>query len=391
MLSNNDGCIVSRSAEAKALGIKMAQPWHQVKREAEKAGALALSSNYTLYADMSARVMKILGEMAPDQEIYSIDESFLDFTGMRNQLEHGKVIRSRIKDWTGLPVCVGIGSTKTRSKLANAIAKKNPEFGGVFNLEDLDAAEADKRLARMDVGDVWGIGFRSVNKLKTLGIETVRDLRDAPAKRIREHFSVVIERIIEELRGIQCLDFERPQPRKQIVASRSFGRTVTGREDLIEAAVSFVCRAAEKLREQESLAGALTVFVQTNPFKPEQPQYCPALTVRFPIATDDSLLMARYVRQAIIQMYKPGFQYKKAGTMLLDLSPKGISQGDLFAQPEDIDRRTRLNDVLDRVNVKFGRGSLGLAGAGIQKSWQMNRGMLSPAYTTRFDQLPRAR
>lgn len=388
VLSNNDGCVVSRSAEAKALGIKMAQPWHHIRQDAEKAGTLALSSNYTLYADMSHRVMKILGDMAPDQEIYSIDESFLEFTGMRDMEAHGRDIRTRVRQWTGLAVCVGIGSTKTRAKLANEIAKKNREFEGVVNLENLGNAVETARLSKMDVEDVWGVGFRIAKRLKTMGIETVTQLRDAPKRRIREIFGVVMERIVDELNGISCLEFEIPKPRKQIVSSRSFGRSVATQLELTEAAISYVCTAAEKLRGQGSVAAALNVFMHTNPFKPEQPQYSPNMTVRFPVPTDDSLLMARFVKEAIHQMYKPGYLYKKAGAMLLDLSPKGTLTDDLFVDHEKVDRRGRLNQVMDRANRKFGRGTMTLAGAGIDKRWRMNRGMLSPPYTTSFEHLP---
>lgn len=388
VLSNNDGCVVSRSAEAKALGIKMAQPWHLVSDAAKKAGTVAMSSNYTLYGDMSARVMAILSDLAPDQEIYSIDESFLDLTGMQNILEHGRAIRARVRQWTGLTVCVGIGSTKTRSKLANEIAKKCREFGGVFDLEDLGPQAEFERLSQMDVGDVWGIGHRIGKQLKAMGILSVAQLRDASPRRIRECFTVVQERIVDELNGVPCLDLEIPQPRKQIVASRSFGRTVMSEAALIEAVITYVCRAAEKLRSQGSVAGALNVFIQTNPFKPEQRQYMPSLTVRFPVPTDDSILMARFAKQALHQMYRPGYFYKKAGTMLMDLQPKGTAPQDLFVTPEGVERRSRLNQTLDLANRRFGRGTLALAGAGIQKEWRMKRGMLSPPYTTSFEHLP---
>jgi DNA polymerase V len=388
VLSNNDGCVVSRSAEAKALGIKMAQPWHLVSKEAKAAGTLALSSNYTLYGDMSARVMKILGDLAPEQEIYSIDESFLDLTGIPYLVPHGHLIRSRVRQWTGLTVCVGVASTKTRAKLANEIAKKRAEHGGVFCIEDLAAADERSLLRGLPVNDVWGIGPRLHAQLQALGIHTTLDLKTAPAKRIREHFNVVVERIVDELNGTPCLQLESPEPRKQIVSSRSFGRAVTGEWELREAVISYVSSAAEKLRDQGSLARGLQVFVQTNVFKPDQPQYAKSLTVKLPQATDDTLTLARFAVAALRQIYREGFQYKKAGIMLFDLGPAETRQQGLFDDTPRTERRTRLNSTMDRANQRFGRGAVALAGAGIRKGWGMNRAMLSPPYTTSFEHLP---
>lgn len=391
VLSNNDGCVVARSAEAKALGIKMAQPWHLIRLEAERRGVIAYSSNYTLYADMSDRVMTILSDMAPELEVYSIDEAFLDLTGIRNPQQHGLTIRQRVRQWTGLTVCVGVGSTKTRAKLSNHIAKKNPEFGGAFDLEALSRDQQDAWLQRIAVEEVWGVGPRLRERLKAMGIHNVRDLQQTDPKAIRQQFNVVVERVVEELRGISCLDLELlAPPKQQIMCSRSFGRAITDPMELQEAVISYVGRAAEKLRQQYCVARVLHVFAHTNPFKPEQPQYNAALNIKLPIATDDTLMLSRFAGAAAEHIFRPGYAFKKAGTMLMELEPKATRQITLFEDSEQLERRARLNAVLDKANARFGRGSLAVAGAGINKGWRMNRGMLSPPYTTSIQHIPRA-
>lgn len=350
VLSNNDGCVVARSAEAKALDIKMAQPWHEVPKRVQ-AVTVAYSSNYTLYADMSQRVMSILREMAPYQEIYSIDECFLDLTGIRSLREHGLDIRQRVGDWTGLTVCVGIGATKTRAKLANHVAKKYPEFGGVFDLEAITACEEQQWLQIFPVSEVWGVGHRLSQQLTRMGIRSVWDLKNAPAKALRERFSVVVERIIAELNCESCLELEMlTPPRQQIRSSRSFGGTVTELDQLKEAIVSFVARAAEKLRSQQSSARALNVFVATNVFKPERPQYSNSVTIKLPFATDDTLTLSQFAVAGIEALYRPGFQYKKVGVNLMQLEPKAMGQITLFEDSEKLERRDRLNKALDQIN-----------------------------------------
>ena len=391
VLSNNDGCVVARSPEVKALGIRMGHPWHQLKREAREHGSTAFSSNYTLYADMSQRVMAILGDMCPAQEVYSIDECFCDLTGIGHPAEHGRAMRQRIGQWTGLPVCVGIGSTKTRAKLANHIAKKNPEHGGVFGLEALDPADQSAWLDSIPVSEVWGIGGRMTGYLEAMGIPTARALRDADPTHIRQRFNVVVERIVKELRGVSCLALEEVAPAKQqIMASRSFSRAVTEKRELREALLTYVTRAAEKLRAQGSLAGAVQVFIRTNPFKEGVPQYANSTTIRLPFATDDTLTLGRFVVLGLKHLYRPGFAYQKAGVMFMGLSPRAQRQAGLFDDISSIDRRTNLSVALDEVNRRFGRGAVSLAGAGIERSWQMRRGNVTPAYTTNVEQLPSA-
>lgn len=390
VLSNNDGCVVARSAEAKALGVKMGQPWHLIQDLAKRHGIIAYSSNYTLYADMSNRVMTILGDMVPSREVYSIDECFVNLSGIADFHEHGVSIRQRVQQWTGLTVCVGIAGTKTRAKLANRIAKKHPEYGGVFDLDALRPSEEQAWLQQMPVGDVWGIGRRLEEQLGTLGIRSVADLKGADPKAIRQRFSVVVERIVEELRGVSCLSLELLTPAKQqIMSSRSFGNTVTEEQELGEAVATYVSRAAEKLRSQDSLAGAVHVLLETNPFK-DVPQYFNSTTIRLPFATDDTLTLTKFALWGLGKLYRRGFQYKKAGTMLMHLQPKGQRQVTLFEDPEKIERRDRLNQAMDRLNLRFGRGTLALAAGGTGSRWHMQRANLSPCFTTRLEDLPQA-
>lgn len=391
VLSNNDGCVVARSPEVKALGIRMGHPWHMLKREAREHSITAFSSNYTLYADMSQRVMSILGDMCPAQEVYSIDECFCDLTGIRRPAEHGRAMRQRIGQWTGLPVCVGIGSTKTRAKLANHIAKKNPEHGGVFDLEALDAAEQAAWLDAIPVSEVWGIGGRMTGHLEAMSITTAKALRDADPARIRQRFNVVVERVVKELRGTSCLALEEVAPAKQqIMASRSFSRAVTEKRELREALLTYIARAAEKLRAQGSLTNAVQIFIRTNPFK-EGVQYANSTTIRLPIATDDTLTLGRFVVLGLERLYRPGFGYQKAGVILMDLSPHAQRQAGLFDDVSAINRRTNLNASLDAINQRFGRGAVAVAGAGSERGWQMRRGNLTPAYTTDPAKLPIAK
>lgn len=389
VLSNNDGCVVARSAEAKALGLKMTQPWHLIRKAAEAQGVIAFSSNYTLYADMSNRVVRILRDLAPHIEVYSIDESFLDLTGIRGLIPHGQLIRARVKQWTGLTVCVGIGSTKTRAKLANHIAKKNPQFGGVFDLEALSADEQHRWLQGIDVGEVWGVGPRIAPKLRAMSITTVATLQQADPKAIRSGFSVVLERTVEELRGISCMALEMVVPDKdQIMCSRSFGRDISSLSELKEAVISYASRAAEKLRQQDSHAGAVMVFIRTNPFKASIPQYSNSLQASLPMATSDTRLLARTAITLLERLYRPGFAYQKAGVMLMNLAPAAQRQGSLLESAGDGEKQTNLNRTLDRINQRYGRGSIALAGAGLTKDWKMRRGNLSPAYTTDWKALP---
>ena len=391
VLSNNDGCVVARSAEVKALGVKMGAPWFQLKDIARKNGILAYSSNYALYADMSNRMMRVLETYSPQQEIYSIDECFLGLDGFppAELAAIGQRIRRQVKQWVGLPVCVGIGATKTLAKLANHCAKKGlAGADGVCDLGPMQPAELDDVFSRIDVGEVWGVGRRLTEKLADRGITRVRDLRDADAVTLGQAFSVVLQRTVMELRGISCLELEAlASAKKQIISSRSFGAYIYTLPELEEAVSSYIARAAEKLRRQHSVAGGLQVFIRTNPFKPEHPQYQRGLTVPLPAPTADTRTLTRAALRGLRHLFKPGYAYQKAGVMLMELRDAGVVQGQLFnTAPPD---RPALMQVIDRANAMWGRGTLRLASEGVSKPWQMRRERVSPAYTTRWEDLPR--
>jgi len=392
VLSNNDGCVVARSAEVKALGIPMGVPWFRIREQARRHGIVAFSSNYALYADVSNRVVEVLAQFSPDIEVYSIDESFLDLAGFEGTglAEYGRQIRERVQRWLGLTVFVGIAPTKTLAKLANHCAKNNlAGAAGVCDFTMMPAADLDALLARIDVGEVWGVGRKLTPRLQAMGIGTVRDLRDADAETLRSRFSVVLERTLRELRGTSCLALEEVAPDKQqIICSRSFGERVHDLEALQEAVASYLSRAAEKLRQQGSLAGALTVYIRTSPFNPSEPRYQKAVTVPLPEATADSRLLARWGRRILKRIHRPGFAYQKAGVMLSDIRPCLRNQLSLFPSPGATREKRRLMQALDQINARWGRGTLRLAAEGLDKEWQMKRGHLSPGYTTEWAGLP---
>jgi DNA polymerase V len=392
VLSNNDGCVVARSAEVKALGVPMAGPWFKLRALAKKHGIVALSSNYALYADMSNRVMSILHEFSPRCEIYSIDECFLDLAGLPGMpAQTGHVIRNRIRQWVGVPVCVGIASTKTLAKLANHCAKKNlAGDDGVCDFNTMSWQELDQLFATIEAGEVWGIGRRLATQLQAGSIHTVRQLRDADINQLRSRFGVVMERTVRELRGTPSLAMsDISPPRKQIVSSRSFGRYVTALQELEEAVSSYMGRAAEKLRDQDSVAATVSVYIRTNPHKQDEPLYNPAMSIGLPQPSSDTRLLTAAVLACLKQIYRPGLRYQKAGVVLSDIAPANIVQGDLFAAaPATTARAGRLMTTLDSINRRMGSGTLRLASEGFEQGWQMKRGNRSPAYTTSWDELP---
>ncbi len=396
VLSNNDGCVVARSAEVKAMGIPMGVPWFQIQAEARKLGIVAFSSNYALYADMSNRVVEVLAGFAPALEVYSIDESFLELSGIEKRpggvASYGAEIRQRIADWLGLAVCVGIAPTKTLAKLANHCAKKGLAGSqGVCDFTTMAGDELSGLFERIEVGEVWGVGRKITARLEAMDVRTVRQLRDADAETIRSRFSVVLERTVRELRGDSCLDLQEVVPDKQqIMSSRSFGTLVYDLADLEEAVASYIAKAAEKLRAQDSLARAVQVYIRTNVFKPEVPQYQRGVTLPLPEATADTRVLTQWALVVLRRIYRLGFGYHKAGVMLLDLVPSTNRQFSLFdAQDVAGDARSeRLMGVLDGINRRYGRGALRLAAEGVERSWQMRRGNLSPGYTTSWEGLP---
>lgn len=398
VLSNNDGCVVARSAEVKALGVPMGAPWFQLRDLAKQHGIIAKSSNYTLYGDMSQRMHSVIGQFAPEQEIYSIDESFLDLTGFnRDLMDYGLQIRQRVREWIGVPVCVGIGSSKTLAKLANHTAKKIllPSMAdGVCNLNELARSDLDSLLGRLDVGEVWGVGRRISTRLNDLGVHTVKQLKESSPIWIKKEFNVVLARTVAELNGESCLELEDvAPPKKQIVSSRSFGQPVVTLEDINEAVVSYASRASEKLRKQRSVAGAIQVFVETNRFKPKEPQYNNAVTVKLLQPTSNSFKLGEAAIYGMRKIFKYGYAYKKCGVMLMDLMPEDAVPVDLFAQIDlpDTTRSKTLMATLDEINAKMGRGTVRSAGEGLVKPWAMRSDNKSQAFTTDWKQLALAR
>lgn len=392
VLSNNDGCAVARSNEAKSLGIKMGTPWFKLKELAHREGVAACSSNYALYADMSNRVMSILAHYSPRQEVYSIDECFLDLTGAppADLQQRGREIRQRVGQWTGLPVCVGLAPTKTLAKLANHIAKRYPLFDGVCDLQAMLPAERDQWFSTLEVGEVWGVGRRLTPKLAEWGVHSVLDLMRADPARLRSRFSVMMEKTNRELNGEMCIELEAfSPPKQQIVSSRSFGIPVQDLQGLEEAVSLHAGRAAEKLRRQQSCASFVQVFIQTSPFHPRRPYYGNSFTLALPISTDDTMQISKIALSGLKPIYRAGYHYQKAGVMLSGIIPAAAVQPDLFAGRPD-GRSKRVMKVLDGINRKLGRGTLHSARQGFTQPWHMKQEHKSPAYTTRWAELPEA-
>jgi len=390
VLSNNDGCVVARSAEVKALGIPMGVPWFKIKEQAKQHGIVAFSSNYALYADMSNRVVTVLSQFSPHLEVYSIDESFLELSEFAtvNLSEYAAEIRQRVVDWLGLTVCVGIGASKTLAKLANHCAKKSlAGANGVCDLTAMSSEEVTTLMERIPVGEIWGVGRKITAKLEAMGIRTVRQLRDAECETIRRRFSVVLERTVCELRGTSCLELEEVAAnRQQIISSRSFGEYVYQLPDLETAVATYIGRAAEKLRSEDGLAGALTVYIRTNPFSEREPQYQKTLTVPLPEATADTRVLVLWGLRVLKNIFRPGYAYQKAGVMLSDIRPRLLRQGSLLVTGNTESAR-RVMQTMDAVNRRWGRGVLRVAAEGLDKPWQMKRGKLSPRYTTSWREL----
>jgi DNA polymerase V len=388
VLSNNDGCVIARSNEAKALGIAMGEAWHICKKRVDTEGVIVRSSNYTLYGDMSARVMRTIAGFTPDLEIYSIDEAFLGFGGFEARLEcHASALRRTVLQWTGIPVSIGIAPTKTLAKVANRRAKKDLATGGIFVL--MDEAAIDAELAEMVLTDLWGVAHRLAARLMALGITTPLALKQADPRFIRERFNVVLERLVLELRGIACIALEEAPPdRKSIMASRSFGRIVETRVELEEAVATFTSRAAEKLRGQGLAAGRIVVFAHTNHFRPEDPQYHGMQPVRLPVATADTGKLIAAACRGLGALYRPGYRYKKAGILLLELAPAAAVQGDLFATADTPRSKARMRAV-DMLNRRFGRDTVSFVAAGRRRAWKLRSEFLSPRFTTNWDELLR--
>lgn len=386
VLSNNDGCAVSRSNEAKEW-IPMGAPIHKYTKEVLLHDIKLFSSNYTLYSDMSSRVMAVLNKFTPDIGIYSIDEAFLSLSGFerRDLTEYGKEIRKTVKQLTGIPVSIGIGETKTLAKIANRVAKKTSELGGVFCI--YNHPKRDDILKRIDVSDIWGVGRAYTRMLKSNGIHSAYDLKETSDTFIRKRMTVVGYRTALELRGTSCIELENIEPKKEIIRSRSFGHDVYELEDLKEAISMHASRTAEKLREQKSIARYISVWIKTNAFK-DIPQYRNSIGTYLPEPTSYTPNLIQTALTLLENIYKKGYGYKKAGVMLADIVPDNEVQLNIFSPNRNLKNQIELMKAFDKINTAWGRDTVKYASSGIQRRWSMKRASLSPRYTTNWDELP---
>lgn len=389
VLSNNDGCVIARSNEAKALGIKMGEPYFQIKHLSQKHKINVFSSNYTLYGDLSNRVMTIIEESWTDVEIYSIDEAFLDLSTLplHQHDEFCAQLQKKILRCTGIPTSIGIGPSKTLAKVANHIAKKELKIP-VFNITN-----QRHWLEKIEVGDVWGIGRQWQNKLMAKGINTAADLANLNAHTIKKQYNVVLMRTVLELQGVSCSGLEEAQPKQSIMSSKSFGQMQTEFSMIAEAISSHCARASEKAREQNLVAQRITVFVRSNAFRKDLKQYSNSIECRLINATADPRVLTSVAKMCLKKLYKPGIHYKKVGVMLSELVGKECLQLDLFNQHSDetLLKKEKFITILDRINACYGSHTIKLAAEGCKKSWKMRSDMLSPSYTTRWTDLPKVR
>lgn len=388
VLSNNDGCVIARSNEAKALGVAMGVPYFEIKQFAKRYKVRVFSSNYAFYGDMSNRIMSILESQWPEVAVYSIDEAFLDLS-LLPESKHGEFcwqLQKKVRQCTGIPVSIGIGPTKTLAKLANHVAKKCLKQP-VFNITNEMGW-----LKSIDVADVWGVGRKWSKKLISLGVKSAYDLSEVDHVIFRRKFSVVLERTIMELRGIDCIELDIGASKKQIISSKSFGKMQTSYTPIAQALSNYVARATEKLRKQGSLASTLSVFLRTNPFREDLPYCSKSIGLQLVNPSDDVRVLTSAAKRCLKQIYQEGFHYKKTGVMLSGLVNKSQQQLMLFDNVSDDDQlqNERLMGVLSDINQKFGRYSIHMAAEGVGKksSWQMRSSHRTQRYTTCWDELP---
>lgn len=384
VLSNNDGCAIARTPEAKALGIAMGAPWFKIRDFCKAHGVVARSSNYVLYGDMSRRMNEVYRTFADEVEVYSIDESFLDFTGLPDPAGRARVMRRTVRQWTGIPTCVGLGPTRVLAKVANHLAKKRPELEGVCDLSSLEVQA--RLLPSVAIGDVWGVGRASVAKLERIGVHTAADLRRLDPRIARSLLSVTGERLVRELNGIMCQDLElEPPVRKGIAVTRSFGEAVTTLADMLQATTFYATRAGEKLRRHGVLAPHLTVFMHTGEFR-DGPKRSVSGLVQMREPTCDTLELVRGAATVTRRLWADGYRYAKAGVVLDALLTPERAPKALINAPDP--RREALMLALDDVNGRFGRGSLFPASSGAKRAWTLKAEMRSPAYTSRLAEVP---
>ena len=407
VLSNNDGNCIARSNEAKDLGVKMAQPWFEVRHLERSAGLIALSANFELYGDMSSRMMVLAAGYAPRQEIYSIDECFLDFDGVSGELAPiGHALRRQVLKAVGLPTSVGFGPTKTLAKLANHVAKtadRKPgsyprQLAQVCDFGSLGSDALDEVMRRTEVGNIWGVGRKTAPKLHEAGIRTVLDLKRADAATLGRQFSVVMQKTALELQGTRCLEVDHDPPaQQQIMCSRSFGSPVTELADLIESVSDFASRVAGRLRAQQAVCNAVHVFIMTSPYRKQDQQHSPTATLPLPRPSADTRVLVNAAVRALRSIYRPGHRYSKAGVMLVELQSgtqeqRGQASLDLFDEPEanQPDGRRDLMATLDALNQRFGRDAVGIASAArknARSTHASRQERRSPRYTTRLDEV----
>lgn len=387
VLSNNDGCVIARTAEAKAVGIRMAEPFFEQQDLILKHDVQVFSANFTLYGDMSNRVMEVLRQFSPGMEVYSIDEAFLDLTGFKGSLEeYGRKIKSTVYRWTGIPTSIGIGPTKTLSKIANRIAKRDRSCRGVFDITD--HPDIDRILEAVDVGDVWGVGRRYARLLNGRGVFNARQLRDLPDKYVKQRMTVMGLRTVTELRGQPCIGLDQAvHDKKNLLSSRSFGKPVRERDQMEQAVAEYASMSAEKLRRQRSLASAVSVFVETDTFS-DGPQYRNFATAGLAVPSAYTPEIIRAAHRALDRIFRPGYAYKKAGVMLSEVVPDSRVQLDAFAYDGGIRIKQSVMLAMDSINSRMGRNKLFYAAQGMQKTWGMRQNRLSQRFTTRWDEIP---
>ena len=382
VLSNNDGCVIARSNEAKALGIKMGVPVYQIKDEIQKYGIAVFSSNYTLYGDMSSRVMSILSSLAPEIEIYSIDEAFINLDGINDLQTLGEKIVSQVVRGTGIPVSIGIAPTKTLAKIANKFAKKYPAYNRLCIIDTEE--KRIKALQLLEIGDVWGLGRRQAAKLEKQGVRTAYDFTELPGSWVRKNMTVVGERTWKELRGLSCIDMEAAPPaKKQICTSRSFGKMVEDIGTMSEAIATHASTCAKKLRQQKSYAMSLMVFIHTNNFREDLPQYWKNTIIRLPVPTNDTLEIVHYALEGLKSIFMPDYQYKKAGVIITEIVTS--AQLGLF-DTVDREKREKLMQAIDKVNGEH-RHLIKLAVQGNGRDWKLKQEQLSKRYTTDINEV----
>ena len=389
VLSNNDGCVISRSQEAKDLGVKMGVPIFEIKHLVKNHDIQVLSSNYALYGDISSRVMNCLLDLCPDVEVYSIDESFLDLTILpENELyRFGLEVKKKILKWTKIPICIGIAPTKALAKIANKVAKKNRDGSGIFVI-DSEEKRIDL-LKNFDIEDVWGIGRQHAKFLKSHGVISALDFTKLDDRFVQKNMSITGLRLAKELRGESCIPMLQPRVSQQgICCSRSFGKMTTTFEALSEAVTNFAFRCGEKLRRQKTCANIITVFIHTNRFNKSKPQYTKSITINFEVPVNNSHEILKYAVRALRLIYKDGYEYKKAGVIVTGIIPDTQQQIGIFDK-EDRAKLEKLSGLMDKVNAKFGRNSIGFAIQGTTNNWQPNAKNLSPRYTTSWEDLPK--